>query len=189
MALGGDLGALFADLGPGLKQDLAFYGVAAGGAVASSLVWNAAAVKLDGMLVRDGAPLLGKYQPYVIDGAAVLAGIFLGNYLIRQNNPHVRNIGRGVAVGMTAVGLTGFAKKLMPSLYAKAAAPTEQVAAAAEVGASVSGLSALPPFVMPQVRGAMPPTKVRQVAGAMPPVKARRVAGLGQMNFASALTA
>ena len=181
MALGGDLGALFADLGPGLKQDLAFYGVAAGGAVASSLVWNAAAVRLDGLLVRNGAPLLGKYQPYVIDGAAVLAGIFVGNYLIRQNNPHVRNIGRGVAVGMTAVGLTGFAQKLMPSLYAKAVE--------SEASAPVAGLSALPPFVMPQVRGAMPPTKVRQVAGAMPPVKARRVAGLGQMNFASALTA
>ena len=195
--------ALLADLGPGLKEDLKFYGAASVGAIGGMMAFKAARAALTkpagvdaannvtkaGLLInKEGKPVLGAAQDVVLDSAAVLTGIFGGGALIRQGNKlrargsafgaPLANVGRGAAISLTAYGLGNLAfralDKVAPQINAK-------------IGLKLNTLGALPAVQLPS-------TVVRRAMnGAMPPVQQRRLNGMGvgpqQFNPAAVLTA
>lgn len=183
--------ALLADLGPGLKEDLKFYGAASVGAIGGLMGYKAARatlVKPGGLLNKTGTLTETSGINVALDAAAVLTGIFGGGFLIRQGNKMrnrgsvfgapVANVGRGAAISLTAYGLGNLAfralDKVAPQLNAT-------------IGLKLNGIGALPALQLPS-------TVVRRAMnGAMPPVQQRRLNGMGmgpqQFNHAAVLTA
>lgn len=113
-----------------LKDDLMAYGTMGVGAIGASVAWNMLSDKLFGSEAEHvvasaaaaqgeavagvglGGVLPASLAQYLKPAAAILFGIYGGNFISRYN----RNLGVGVAVGLVATGTAQLVKQLVPSV-------------------------------------------------------------------------
>lgn len=104
----GNLNALFSNMS-GLKEDLMTYGTIGAGVIGGVVAYNFAFDKLMAAMPSLATAADGKLVTYGKPLGAIALGIFGGQYVSRKLN---RNVGQGMAVGLTAAGLLGMIQVL-----------------------------------------------------------------------------